>query len=359
MNVLFDSQIFSFQKFGGISRYFVELMSHLPQDITPINSILFSDNEYLKKSNLKSKGIIIPSFKGKQRIVNPANKWFSEIKIKQNRFNVFHPTYYDPYFLKHLRKPYILTVYDMTHEIFNKNNITNNSTIRNKKLSLQNAEIIIAISENTKKDIIDIYNIPEDKIRVIYLGYSANTHKQKIIRDLPNSYILFVGQRNGYKNFERLLKAFAKVKQSHPEIHLVCTGSELTSSEHQLIASLNLSDRIKHFFATDTELNFLYRNALCFIYPSLYEGFGIPILEAFASKCPLVLSNTSCFPEIAGDGGLYFDPLDIDSIHNSIIRIIEDEELKLSLTIKGCEQLKKYNWGNMAIKTAELYRNFE
>lgn len=358
MNILYDSQIFSYQKFGGISRYFVELMSNLPNDIHPINSILLSDNEYLRRSQLRNKGIYIPSFRGKQRMIKPLNNLYSTLKIHQNQFQVFHPTYYNPYFLKQLKKPYVLTVHDMTHELFNSNNSVDN-TILYKKETIEKADKIIAISENTKKDLINIYNVNEDKIHVIYLGYNQYNHYSKSITNLPPYYILFVGQRNGYKNFSTLLHAFAQVNRIHNEIKLICTGTAFTTSELNLISSLKLSKHVRHYFATDEEMAYLYQNAVCFVYPSLYEGFGIPILEAFAAKCPLALSNSSCFPEIAGNAGLYFDPNDSESIAYSILTIIENNDVKDRIVTAGCAQLNKYSWGKMANQIADIYRIFE
>ena len=141
------------------------------------------------------------------------------------------------------------------------------------------------------------------------------------------------------------------------EIKLVCTGSDFKADEQDLIRSLGVEKSVSRYFVTDTQLTYLYQKAMCFVYPSLYEGFGIPILEAFAAGCPLVLSDTSCFPEIAREGGLYFDPYEVDSMADSLTKIIEDSDLRKEMVARGAEVLKNYSWDRMAVETADVYKS--
>ena len=147
----------------------------------------------------------MPSFKGKERIYEYANRMSSILTITTTKFDIFHLTYYNPYFLKYLKKPYVITVHDMIHEKFvdilkEKKN--------NKKHTIENASKIIAVSENTKKDIMDIYGIDGKRISVVYHDYSSNTKTIVPIRNLPSKYILYVGARRGYKDFFDSLKHF-------------------------------------------------------------------------------------------------------------------------------------------------------
>ena len=358
MNVLVDYQIFFNQKFGGISRYFVELLSRLPDSIEFKNSLLFSDNVYLKNSDERfSKGIEIPNFRGRNRITGRLNKLKSIADIKSKSYDLFHPTYYDPYFLNYLKKPYVITVYDMIHEKFREMFPANDHTSEFKKMSIINADRVIAISQNTKDDLIDIYGLPAERIEVVHLGHSVTGQNVSTINGIPKNYILFVGQRGGYKNFDRFLKAFSIVNKKNRDVKLICTGTPFNINEQKLINDLNLNNEIFRYFVSDAELTFLYQNAICFVYPSLYEGFGIPILEAFASKCPLALSNTSCFPEIAQDGGAYFNPYDIDSIADTLSNIVSDEMLRNSLKYKGTKVLSNYSWDKMALETSNIYKS--
>lgn len=357
MKILYDYQVFGWQRFGGISRYFVELMSRLPSGISFSNSIVFSNNIYLRQADERfSKGLSFPDFKASERMSDLINKLNSKSAIRKGKYDILHPTFYNPYILSELKTPYVVTVYDMIHEKFRDMFHKYDRTCENKKKVICAADKIIAISHNTKKDIVDIYGIPEDRIEVVHLGHSVNNNYVSPIENLPNDFILFVGQRWLYKNFERTVKAFLSIVKEFPEIKLVCTGSPFTSEEQQFIHSLKLDKNIAHYFVSDSQLTYLYQHAICFIYPSLYEGFGIPILESFAAKCPLALSNTSCFPEIAKDGGYYFDPYDEGSIAKSLRDIIVDGDLRKTLISKGTETLSHYSWDKMALETAKIYQ---
>ena len=358
MKILYDHQIFSWQKFGGISRYFVELITHLPKDINIHNSTIFSDNVYLKQlNNAILSGLPVPNFKGKNHLEGYINKASSLLAIELNKYDILHPTYYNPYFINKIKRPYVITVYDMIHEKLNNMFHSDDLTIRNKRETIINATKVIAISQNTKEDLIELYGMQEDKIEVVHLGHSVNKSQTDPVKGLPDNYILFVGQRGGYKNFSRFVKAYAIIQKKNQGIKLVCTGNSFNAEEQQIIQSLNIENDVLHYFVTDTQLTYLYQHALCFVYPSLYEGFGIPILEAFASQCPIALSNTSCFPEIACDGGYYFNPYEIDDIADVLGKVLSDEQLRKDLITKGNNVLKHYSWDKMAKETAAIYKN--
>lgn len=357
MKVFYDSQIFSWQKFGGISRYFVELISRMSNDVEVEKSIIISDNEYLKsQANKCFKLLTIPKFKGKIRIATRLNEIISKFIIDRNRFDILHPTYYDTYFLKSLKKPYVLTVHDMIHERFPESFPIYDSTFKYKQEAIRNATRIIAISNKTKEDIIDIMGINPDIIDVVYHGCSLNVNETQFVQGCPQLFILFTGQRGHYKNFERFINAFSLVNKIYPEIKLVCTGTPFNKDETTLINALRIGQSCFHFFVSDKQLSWLYKKALFFVFPSLYEGFGIPILEAFSCECPVLLSNTSCFPEIASKAAYYFDPLNVDSIYQSMIEVIEDEKLRDSLKNKGRKRLEYFSLNKMANETAQVYR---
>lgn len=139
------------------------------------------------------------------------------------------------------------------------------------------------------------------------------------------------------------------------DIKLVCTGSKFTNEEKDYLVKNKLTEQVLQLFVSDSQLVWLYKHAICFVYPSLYEGFGIPILEAFASGCPLLLSDTSCFPEIAEKGGLYFNPNDVESMADSMKRIVEDSALRERLIANGNLRLKDFSCRKMAEQTAQIY----
>ncbi|MGL6022545.1 MAG: glycosyltransferase family 4 protein [Chitinophagaceae bacterium] len=358
MKILFDPQIFYFQNFGGISRYFYELIKNIDSDIECKLPLILSNNEYLSRKDisLHHHFFLIKNFRGKQQILKTINKTYFKFYPK-SKIDIVHPTYYDPYFLRSIgNKPFVLTVYDMIHEkykhIFNEQDTTTNF----KQLLCQKATKIIVISEKTKADLMDIFGINENKIEVIYLGQSFQPNLEDSL-SLPEKYILFTGQRGGYKNFNRFIRAFSMLHKIDKNVKLVCTGSKFSNEEKEKISNLEISNAVLHFFASDRQLAELYRRALLFVFPSEYEGFGIPILESFAAGCPIALSKASCFPEIATDAGFYFDPLNIESIFETLKNAIDSDLDRKNLITKGYERLKFFSWEKMAKYTSTLYKS--
>ena len=308
MNILYDHQIFTWQNYGGISRYFCELMTQfIPGPCVDFRLALrYSQNEHLhqnprlyrfwtQRNNFFSDSRFFSAFQKKIH-VNVLNHIFNNQResvkqIKAQEFDLFHPTYYDPYFLKHLgNKPYVLTIYDMIHEIFPDTFDKNDLTRNRKKTLVDNAKQIIAISDNTKKDIVKYLDVPEDKIQVIYLADSLSQMKNAEFSDVPGSirvpkhYLLFIGNRSGYKNFSFLIEGLFPVLKTNADLHIVCAGGGyFSNSEKRMIRNMNMVTRIHHYPADDATLQHVYKNAYAFIFPSLYEGFGIPVLEDFPS----------------------------------------------------------------------------
>lgn len=364
MKVLYDHQIFSVQRYGGISRYFYELVREFNniQDVDCEIPLLLSNNYYISDKKVTNHVNLLSNkqFFGKQRLFNYLNKSNTIFEIKQQKFDIFHPTYYDPYFLKYIgEKPFVLTIYDMIHERYNELFSRNDKTIQYKKQLLSRASKIIAISESTKKDIIELLGIDKSKIEVIYLGNSMLPIPNKDLNfRLPKNYILFVGSRRGYKNFERFINSIAELLQENKEIFIVCAGGgRFDFVEKILFEKLKILKQIIQYNVDDTLLAYLYQNAQCFVFPSLYEGFGIPILESFACGCPLICSNTSSLPEIAREGALYCDPTNEDSIKNAIKKVLNDKQLAEKLIIKGYQRLQEFSWQRTAIETKKVYES--
>jgi len=286
----------------------------------------------------------------------------SDELLEKSDYDVFHPTYFDNYFINNLKKPFVLTVYDMIYEIYSERFFKNtNRFIRKQKELINKATHIIAISENTKKDIIDICNIGEEKISVVYLGNSFNYTKSDIFDlTLPEKYILYVGDRHIYKNYEFFLKSIKPLLIKDKDLFLICAGSVgLSSKEKQFLISNRLADKVIHLpLIDDKVLMNLYSRAFCFVFPTLYEGFGIPILEAFSCGCPAVLSNTSSLPEVGGDdAAVYFDPEDSESILEAVRNVISSSTQRDNLRQKGYEQLKKFSWRKCAVETKKVYES--
>jgi len=364
MKILYDHQIFTVQKYGGISRYFYELMKvfHHEKEISISIPLQLSNNHYISDKHLIPHANFFPlkEFRGKYRLMMQWNKIAMIKEIKKQDFDVFHPTYYDPYFLEYIgQKPFVLTVYDMIHEKFHTFFPKKDRTTYHKKLLAEKASRIIAISHSTKKDLIEIFGIAESKIDVVYLGNSMfpKSNSDRVI-NLPQKYILFVGSRDGYKNFDRFLRSVASLLLRDKELYVVCAGSgAFKALELKQMEDLNIASQLIQYDVNDDTLASLYQNAQLFVFPSLYEGFGIPVLESFACACPLVCSNTSSLPEIAGEGACYFDPYSETSMQSAIFKVLNDKTLRDQLVLNGRERLKNFSWKETAMQTQKIYEN--
>jgi glycosyltransferase involved in cell wall biosynthesis len=380
MKILYDHQIFTFQKYGGISRYFAQIISNLPTDIKADIGIKYSDNEYLKQTHIVNNlqrayqpiDLFFPKFKfpfkrkifkyiQRKNLLNyqtayDQNKKITIELLKKQDFDVFHPTYYDDYFLEYIgEKPFVLTIHDMIYELYPE--MLNDPPLSKMKANLaKKAAHIIAVSEKTKEDIIEIMGIPANKISVVYHANSL-TKANSTNTFFPNKYILFVGERTIYKNFMFFVRASLPLLKEWPDLHVVCVGRDFDFGENQLLKSLEIDNRFISKNVNDYELALIYKNAEALIFPSYYEGFGIPILEAFQAGCPVLLSNTSCFPEIAQDAALYFNPKSMDEIRSTINKVLNNEDLRKELIAKGYERSKAFSWEEAVNKTIKIYES--
>lgn len=360
MKICYDHQIFTTQKAGGISRYFKYLIDgiHDREKDESILAALYSDNIYLEKNDLPS---TIGRFKflfNSQKKILKRNQSYSKKIIKNGDFDIFHPTYFDPYYLPFIKKPTVITVHDMTYEALPHLFPANDPTPYNKRLVMEKAEKLIAISEKTKADILKFTNIPEQKIEVIHHGIDLTPPVYDEIDGLPNEYILYVGGRWSYKNFFLLIDAFEQIGKKHPNLFLVLAGGgDMAYGDSEYLHRKKLQHRVKHVNPTDAQLNTLYKKAKCFVYPSSYEGFGFPILEAFSNGCPALLSNIDCFKEIAGKGANYFEQGSMESLVAEINKIIESKAVAETLIASGKLKLLTYNIENCVSKTLDVYHS--
>jgi len=364
MKILYDHQIFTLQRLGGISRYFRELIFHFNsmEDIDVEIPLMLSNNRYLSETKIIKHINLFPNkqFRGKRRLFNFVNKLNSVSSLKNHNYDIFHPTYYDPYFLKYIDdKPFVLTLHDMIHEKFRGMISKKDRTSLSKRLLVEKATKIIAVSESTKRDLIELFGTNDAKIEVVYHGYSMFPKSDiNLSLDIPKKYLLFVGGRSSYKNFERLTKSISHILKQDREVFLLCTGGgKFSSREKKLFVDLEISKQVLQYDLDDDGLAYFYKNALAFVFPSLYEGFGIPVLESFACGCPVLCSNAGSLPEVAGDAALYFDPYSEASIRNAVLKVLGDTIFREDLINKGYEQLKKFSWAQTAEKTKKIYES--
>lgn len=338
-----------------------------------------SDNVYVRElNNIKSVGyqyehfICNRHFPGKGRLhlwcdklrrvkyYPNFNKNYSLYLLQKGNYDVFHPTFFNDYFLPYLNgKPFVLTIHDMIPWVYSGINNSNwNWQLAQIKKLAPLANAIITVSENTKKDIVRFLNVPEDRIHVVYHGCSFSPVGEKCLFSFP--YVLFVGERGLYKNFMNFVKMISPILKKHKDLHVVCTGRPFSQNELNLMNVKGVGDKfVSCWVNKDVELYSLYHNAKCLVFPSEYEGFGIPILEAYQAECPVLLNNASCFPEIAGDAAIYFEMSNEDSnlaeqLERLLAMSFEEREALLS---KQRERLSRYSWEESAKKLVEVYKS--
>lgn len=371
MKILFDTQVFDWQISGGISRYFIEVLQRLQTD--PEAEILFrcrhSYNTYIQDTPwLLSRPVMRNTdFKGKLsalKIINQKiNRVYSNRLLKKRAFDIFHPTYYDPYFLPYLKdKPLVLTVYDLTNEKFNDNRPLTQKVLGWKKQLITRADHIVSISENTKKDIIEHYHIAPEKITTVYLsgGFEPSARQSSPVPEMntvPDRFILFVGSRSGYKNFKGFISEVAPVLISENISLVIAGGGSMNAEESATLKKLEIDDRVIAFsHVSDIFLSQLYSKAMVFAFPSLYEGFGIPVLEAMQCGCPALLSDNSSLPEVGGNAAAYFDPFTDKALQSSLRQLLQNEPERKRMITAGFEQAKKFNWDSTAKGHMAVYK---
>lgn len=380
MRVLYDYQAFDMQRIGGVSRCFVEIYKHLPKNVEAEFALLESDNVYMQEEfgvppmgYFRESFIAGYDFKGKGRLFkfynrlrgvyygHKENELYSIKKILEGNYDVLHPTYFGTYFLPYLKgKPFVLTIHDMIPELYPQYfDKTTDCQIYGRKVLAPLAAKIIAVSEQTKNDIVRILRVPENKIEVVYHGSDEHdVEVEKCFFDFP--YLLYVGDRGLYKNFLLMCHHLLPFLQQRHDIKIVCTGPDFAQNEIAWMKAHNMSDRFIHLFVKkNSEMASLYKYAQAFIYSSEYEGFGIPILEAYKAQCPVVLNNSSCFPEIAGDAAVYFDMnRETSNLVVQISHLLEMSKAERQLLIdKQNERIKQYSWSASAEKLMKIYES--
>lgn len=359
MKVVFDYQIFQDQRYGGISRYFVELARALNQSTTYEASMAapLHVNEYLRASMLPGTHRYWPArFRGAGRVRSAVNRLAAPGLVCLLGADIVHATYFNAA-ARRPGRPLVITVYDMIHEIFPG---TDDFTAKLKRMAVQAADHVICISAQTRNDLIRLLGVPEGKISVTHLAHSIPVAKPTVVttdRDATKPYLLYVGFRHAYKNFREFLRAFAASARLKREFDVVCFGGgDYTTEERELAHTLGLRDnQLRHAVGDDRALAQAYAQAVAFVYPSLYEGFGIPLLEAMASGCPVVCSDCSSIPEVVGAAAALFNPSDRDSMVGALEAVCFDAVRRQQLRAAGLQRQAMFSWSRCAEKTAQIY----
>lgn len=385
LSVLYDDHGLS-NDIGGVSRYYVELWKHFPEQVRWQIAVRYTQNQHLQNepfnippmrreytvSDFVSRVLKGHYIKGVDRLFwllrnlvpnlvhadDILNKRLRHSMVKRKDIDLVHLT--EPHFFAtdwHRdvgEKPFVVTVVDLIPELLCGRDIR----IRRKAI-LEAASGIIAISQYTKERIIENYDIPDHKIRVIYLGPDFDCPLPNPPSLIHKRYILYVGRRrdhHDYKNFPFFIRAIAPLLHTRKDLFLVCTGKPFEDYDNRLFQETGIADKTIHFFARDDQMPSLFAHAEAFIYPSKMEGFGIPILDAFNARCPVVLSHCSCFPEIAGNAALYFEDGDAEGLRTAITTILDNASVRNDLIEQGSARVKSFSWEKCAIETCGFYK---
>ncbi len=373
MIIAIDGYEANVQNRVGIGRYAYEILKHLFSELR-------TQNSNPKKREKVSVRIYLPNSPQldmpeetdwwQYRITGPKKFWtffglpFALMRDMPKADVVFSPTHYIPRFIN---TPRVMSIMDLSYlyypEMFKSRDL--HQLTRWTAYSAHHARRILTISEHSKNAIIKAYNVPEDRVIVTYPGFTQSTHASMVsdvmkTYQLPQNYILSVGTLQPRKNYVRLIEAFAQslptLEAQHPDISLVIVGKKGWLYEDILEApeKYGIAGKTKFLdFVPDEDLPSLYKQALCFALPSLYEGFGLPVLEAMAYGCPVVVSNVSSLPEIAGKAGVYVNPQDTESIAKGLLTAVGEKEKKQGKdrVATGLAQVKKFSWEKSAKQT--------
>jgi len=362
MKVLLDHQCFVVQPYGGFTRYYVSLLRALrtlpdmqcdvvaPAHVNEYLGPHDAPNAFTFRLRRPRRGLrfrpalMAPLFRA-------AASWL--------RPDVIHETHYALQGTQLPRGvPVMATCHDMIVERHDDGSEQSARVIRLKRQALERADGIICISESTRADLLDLYPALESRVSVVHHGVEAVQALDNPPMALPESFLLYVGVRTGYKNFANLVRALGALGSRHADVHLVCFGGgALRSAELQLIADAGLpAHRVHQLGGDDSLLASLYRRAVALVYPSLQEGFGMPLTEAMAQGCPVLCGSVSCCPEICAEAAEYFDPLNIESMRAAIDRLLQDESRRATLRQLGFARAAQFSWQHCAQRTAAAYR---
>ncbi|WP_297983041.1 glycosyltransferase family 1 protein [uncultured Chryseobacterium sp.] len=356
MNIVFDNIIYSLQRSGGGSVYWTELIKRFNSSK---ENIEFYDHEN-DKDNFFRQELKLRNTSKETKFPFGIRRYLpftEEITEK----SIFHSSYYRYSNSKNAIN--VTTVHDFTTEYY-RTGLARWVHFQQKKQAIKKSEGIVCISENTKKDLLKFHPwAANKKIKVINNGVSDDFFKienefnlesidERFKKFTDKKLLIFIGHRTSYKNFDKAVEAYSNL--NHPDYHFLIIGEALNESEHNL-----LNEKLKQDSYTvlsginNFKLNHLYNKAFCLIYPSSYEGFGIPLIEAMKTGLPVIASKNSSIPEVAGEAGVLLDNLDENSINQEIIKL-EDSTYRSMIIEKGWVQAKKFNWD----KTFEQYHQF-
>lgn len=352
MKIILDNIIFSLQRSGGISNVWFEFIYRIMRKSNIELSFLDFKNQNIFFQKLPKNNYPTNITHSKRLIERYRNPQLENI----NQKFIFHSSYYRT--CNNSNAINITTVHDFTYEYYN-HGLAKFIHSWQKRQAILKSDHIICISENTKKDLLHfIPNVDPQKISIVYNGVSDDyfvlpSSENSDTLPFPSlSYIIFVGSRAKYKNFELAVQAISKTS-----LNLIIVGPPISTKEQSIINKC-FQENSKVYctgYIDNSQLNLLYNNAYALLYPSIYEGFGIPVLEAQKAGCPVIAYNRSSIPEIIGDPTLLMQEASIKEIHNKL-KILENKSLRAKIITLGIKNAKRFSWDKMYEDIINIYQ---
>jgi glycosyltransferase involved in cell wall biosynthesis len=363
MRILYDGNIYKLQRFGGVNNYVAELINHLPLEWCPMVTTV---DDYTRQTihHPQSRVYYYHRFGLRNNRVSFALEplYFNWVEF-WSRADILHPTFYFPLSQRQwqsYRRPLVMTVYDLIHEIFPALD-PQRRVIQARLELLKAAAVIICISENTKQDLYRFY--PFTRSKVVYVTPLATSFSRRLVEyeggglfpECP--YFLYVGSRWFYKNVDLVWQAIAALKSQYPDLCLKMVGKPFSDAELERLTVLGIRERVVQVDVSDDRmLARLYAQSAALIYPSLYEGFGLPPLEAMACGTVVIAANAASIPEVVGTAGLLFDPNQLDELVARMTAVLDCPGERDRWIAAGREQVQQFSWSKVAEQTTQIYQ---
>lgn len=352
-----DEQIFALQPYGGISRMFASLARQffarpeLSVELLPLAAPVI--NRYVLDDDLVRERLAVWDAGHEYKSVA---RYFMRVQPRRN-LDIVHNTFYLPHGLaSYPGARRIVTVHDMIPEMM-PDTRRRLDFLTLKKRYVKSADHVICVSESTRSDLEATYGPLGVPISVIHHGVDPRFSPQApALSTLPDSYILFVGHRGQYKDAAVLMNAFAEIADRFPELTLLFVGGgAFTADERSRLRTLGIENRTLQTSLADDLMPSVYAHAAAFVFPSRFEGFGLPAVEAFACGAPTILARATSLPEVGADAALYFEPGDALELADRLSTILDDSHRREQLSRRGVERARGFTWERTAEQTAQVY----
>ena len=355
--VLYDGEAFMRHRRSGITRYFSELIREFRSEpglgIEPVTPYRWVANRYLSDGLRSYTEVPLPS-----RVRPAVLRWLNARRTRAAGVaDLVHHSLYEERALEAWRGGRrVCTVYDFTLERFPGVIEDPGQHLAAKALFLSRCDALICISQTTRDDLRRFHPDLDKPTFVVPLGVGERFREPRPVHmpKLPDRYLLYVGHRFPHKNADLLFRAFAAVSEKHRDLNLVLVGV-YPKEEAGRLEELGIADRTLRMHASDAELAWMYHRAQAFIFPSIYEGFGLPVLEAMAAGCPVVVSNAAALLEVASDAALIVEPDAENELSAQIERLLMDSALVSRLRDAGRRRAAGYTWKRTAELTSAAY----